>query len=601
MPLYAVRLLRFIFAPIAAVVLIAAVSIEPALPTTLSVAAKTLQFAPRKTFVSVTLPTGRITRLSARIINGQQYASIPDLAAALFPGGIAREAECKILFKNESLRLAPASFLVAHESFGGEERIAQMNMPVIAINAKPLAPIPQFFAALQTLGVFTVQISDAAITLKMAGQAANTPARRKIPAEQPMQRIAQQSVTPSVAPAAPQPGRYNLPVDLDRSPIADLPDEIGENTGPIAYAEAQDKQNTASITAITAYRKDSILQIRFTANRDIYSFQKPETEGNEIIVRFPDMNNAVRELGTLADMFPIKSARVENIRQILVFRIRLHQKPISCAIRRIGSRKVILDIIIIPSEKNIKKTAPDKSVEQSDKWKLDVVVLDAGHGGIDEGATSISGIHEKDVTLAIALKTRDYLNKILPDVKVVLTRSADTFIALDRRGQIANEAGGKLFVSIHCNSMPSKPHPAHGFEAYILRPGRNAEAVAVAERENSSVKFEKKSKIEKLSEEQIIVATMAQAAFVKFSELFATILQQEMKKRTTLTARGISQAGFLVLVGASMPNMLFETAFLSNESDEKFISSAAGQSKTAKALADAIARYARDYAKAVEK
>jgi N-acetylmuramoyl-L-alanine amidase len=74
-----------------------------------------------------------------------------------------------------------------------------------------------------------------------------------------------------------------------------------------------------------------------------------------------------------------------------------------------------------------------------------------------------------------------------------------------------------------------------------------------------------------------------------------------MKKRTTLTARGISQAGFLVLVGASMPNMLFETAFLSNESDEKFISSAAGQSKTAKALADAIARYARDYAKAVEK
>lgn len=599
MPLYALRLLRFIFTPAAFAILFAVVNIAPGLRTTLATAAKIIQSVPQKAFVSVSLPTGRITRLPVRIINGQQYASIPDLTAALFPGGNSREAECRIFFKNESLRLAPASFFVARESFGGEERIAQMNMPVITINAKPLTPIPQFFLALQTLGVFTAQISESAVTLKMAGQAANTSTLHETSAEHKSQRIARQSVAANIVNPLPQAGRYNLPSDLDRSNIKSEP-AISENTGPIAYVEARDEQNNASITAITAYRKDSILQIRFTANRDIQSFQKPETDGNEIIVRFADMNNAARDLGTLADIFPIKSARVEKIRQTLVFYIRLHQKPVSCSARRIGSRKVAIEIII-PSENISKTTAPATPAAPSDKWKLDVVVLDAGHGGIDEGATSAKGVHEKDITLAIALKTRSRINKILPDVKVVLTRSTDTFIALDRRGQIANEAGGKLFVSIHCNSMPSKPHPANGFEAYILRPGRNAEAVAVAERENSSVKFEKKSKSEKLSEEQIIVATMAQVAFVKFSELFATILQQEMKKRTTLAARGISQAGFLVLVGASMPNMLFETAFLSNESDEKFISSASGQSKTAEALANAIARYARDYAKAVEK
>lgn len=584
-----------------------------------------LQAAVRQSsYITVTLPTGRASRLQVQNINGQQYGSISGLASAVFPGGRASETDCGISFKTERVRFAPASFFVALESNGGE-RMAQMNMPVITINGKPLVPVPQFFYALQSLGVYAVRVGKNAVTLTMAGQTipdereAATASKRNIP----QQQIAAPAFPSPLPSNAPQPGRYALPADLDRSEIQE---ETAEplQSGTLAAAAASAELRTAAITGLTAYRKDSITQIRFTANSDIPTFQKPEIEKNEVVLRFSDIDNATRDLGSLSDVFPIQSVRVEKLRATLVFRIRLRTPALSCTARRLSSRKVALDITTLPAPSGktslLPKTSPEGKTAKknsspaaegrdgvisksnaADKWKLDVVVLDPGHGGADEGATSIGGIHEKDVTLAIAKKTRDFLRKLLPDVKVILTRTTDTFIELARRGQIANESNGKLFVSIHCNSMPTKPNPAHGFETYILRPGRNSDAVAVAERENSVVRFEKHHKQERLSEEQVIVATMAQAAFVKFSESFASFVQQEMKQRTTLANRGVSQAGFIVLIGASMPNVLFETAFLSNESDEEFITSERGQTKTAEALANAIRRYAREYAEATGK
>lgn len=571
-----------------------------------------LQPSIRPSYITVMLPTGKASRLQVQNINGQQYGSILGLASAVFPGGRASEADCGISFKTERVRFAPASFFVALES-NGEDRIAQMNMPVITINGKPLVPVPQFFYALQSLGVYTVRVGKNTVTLTMTGQVAADKQESAAPPKRnpPPQQIAA-PVFPAPLPSnAPQPGRYALPTDLNRSEIQE---EIAEplQSGTLAAAVATAELRNAAITGLTAYRKDSITQIRFTANSDITAFQKPEIEKNEVVLRFVDIDNATRDLSSLSDVFPIQSVRVEKLREILVFRIRLRITPLSCAARRLSSRKVALDIVTPSSSSDgtVKSPLPgrgesgDKSTSKnntSDKWKLDVVVLDPGHGGADEGATSTGGIHEKDVTLAIAKKTREFLKKLLPDVKVILTRTTDTFIELARRGQVANENNGKLFVSIHCNSMPTKPHPAHGFETYILRPGRNSDAVAVAERENSVIRFEKHHKQERLSEEQVIVATMAQAAFVKFSESFASFVQQEMKQRTTLVNRGVSQAGFIVLIGASMPNVLFETAFLSNDSDEEFITSERGQAKTAEALANAIRRYAREYAEATGK
>jgi N-acetylmuramoyl-L-alanine amidase len=179
-----------------------------------------------------------------------------------------------------------------------------------------------------------------------------------------------------------------------------------------------------------------------------------------------------------------------------------------------------------------------------------------------------------------------------------MTRDDDTFVELYRRGQIANKNKGKLFISIHCNSMPTKPHPANGCESYILRPGRNSEAVRVAEKENAAIRLEKEQvNYDDMSEEKLIISTMAQSAFVKFSEKYAAMLQKEVAGKTGLFNRGVNQAGFLVLVGASMPNVLFETGFLSNINDEKVLVSEKGQQMMAEGIVKAIKRYANEYAK----
>lgn len=237
-----------------------------------------------------------------------------------------------------------------------------------------------------------------------------------------------------------------------------------------------------------------------------------------------------------------------------------------------------------------------------DRWALDVIVIDPGHGGKDPGAIGVTGVREKDVTLGIALKLGALIKRQMKNVKVVYTRTTDTFVELDRRGTIANEAGGKLFISIHCNSMMRKPNPTRGFEVYLLRPGKTDDAIAIAERENAVIKLEEdyQQKYKYLTDENFILVTMAQSAHVKSSEEFANILQQEMEAHAGLPNGGVKQAGFYVLVGASMPNVLVETGYLSNRKDEQFLKSDRGQWKIAESIAAAVKRYSKEYSRLLE-
>jgi len=270
-----------------------------------------------------------------------------------------------------------------------------------------------------------------------------------------------------------------------------------------------------------------------------------------------------------------------------------------------GSSDILLTIHR-PTEEQIaaRKTRDyEKQLERErNRWKLDVVVIDAGHGGDDPGTTGTTRIKEKDITLGIALKLGKLIHKQLPDVKIVYTRQKDEFVELYRRGQIANQAGGKLFISIHCNAMPHKPNAMNGFEIYLLRPGKTENAIQLAERENAAVKFEQgyEKHYQELTEENFILLTMAQNAYVKYSEKFADILQQEMGKKTTLANNGVKQAGFYVLVGASMPNVLIETAYLSNKRDEKLLKSANGQQHIAESICSAVKRYKEEYERSLQ-
>jgi N-acetylmuramoyl-L-alanine amidase len=254
-----------------------------------------------------------------------------------------------------------------------------------------------------------------------------------------------------------------------------------------------------------------------------------------------------------------------------------------------------------PDKKTARDNAPDLS-SQKKRWSLDVIVIDPGHGGYDPGTIGVTGVKEKDVTLGVGRRLGQLIrsdHSVLADVKTVFTRSSDTFIPLYRRGQIANESGGKLFVSIHCNSTARKPNPQRGFEVYLLRPGRTEEAIAIAERENAVIQLEEgyEQRYQELTDENFILVTMAQSAYMRSSEYLAGLVQKQMASVAGLQNHGVKQAGFYVLVGAAMPNILVETAYLSNREDEKFLKSAAGQQKVAESLYRAIKKYKTEYEK----
>ncbi|MAT40368.1 MAG: hypothetical protein CL946_12270 [Ectothiorhodospiraceae bacterium] len=232
-----------------------------------------------------------------------------------------------------------------------------------------------------------------------------------------------------------------------------------------------------------------------------------------------------------------------------------------------------------------------------DRWKLDCIVIDPGHGGKDPGTIGVTGVKEKHIVLKIALKLGALIEEHLPGIKVVYTRKDDRFIELYKRGKIANEAKGKLFVSIHCNSLEQKPSKTHGFEVYLLRPGRTDEAIRIAEVENSVVRLEEdyEERYKELDEEAFILINMAQSAYAKHSEKFAALLSRRAELSPKMKNLGVKQAGFYVLVGASMPAVLVESGFLSNTKEEKFLSSDLGQSHIAYLLYYGIKDFVKYY------
>jgi len=273
-------------------------------------------------------------------------------------------------------------------------------------------------------------------------------------------------------------------------------------------------------------------------------------------------------------------------------------------VRDQGSNDLLISIHTEEGSAALARTQEQRTVandleQRRNRWKLDVIVIDAGHGGHDPGTIGVGGVKEKDVALAIALKLGRMIEANLKDVKVIYTRKTDSFVELYRRGQIANEADGKLFISIHANALKRKPSQTNGFEVYLLRPGRTEEAIAIAEQENKVIELEEgyENRYEELTEENFILVAMAQSAHMRASEQFADLTQQELEKLTGLQNRGVKQAGFYVLVGAAMPNVLIESGYLSNRSDERYLKSAKGQEKIANAVYRAIKRYKEEYEK----
>lgn len=656
---------------------------------------------------TVVLPDGKRVPLNAQRLHDRDYVPFSELATTFFRGGVVENNGSGILWKNEFIRSVSSSFYISRGNVSGV-RIAQMPYPTLSIDQKTCVPFLPLCSAVETLGLFAVEIQGNTVVLhnlskhspsavllpsyaasekssRSAGKisdeeedgaeekysspkgimtggtlpeeevdVAEEPASVMVPenigkALSPFKRSAASvgSATPTRQNAAPvavpqqvksdtaqraqrpakkkdevQPNRYILPRGLYRRELMDEEETRSDSLHsffldtssklqagpPLAYVASASVplltiaeptasvplDGTISIVAMDATVGRGTVQIEVQGNAAINQYQRPEKNGRQVVLRFPSARNALsadvlKRLGTIA---PLSSVRSEQRGNILVYTLAFTGDITECTYTR-KSASVLLFTITTPTGSSSVGTV---ARNEAKRWALDVIVLDAGHGGKDVGAISISGKHEKDITLALVKKLGALIQEQMPSTKVVYTRTDDRFVELYRRGQIANEAGGKLFISIHCNSMPTKPHPAHGCETYILRSGRNEDAVRVAERENSAIKFESNQKrYKKLTDEQFIVVNMAQSAFVKLSEKFGSMVQQEVSAETPLADRGVNQAGFYVLVGASMPNILFESAFLSNADDEQFITSAKGQDDIVRGLFNAISLYAEQY------
>lgn len=225
-----------------------------------------------------------------------------------------------------------------------------------------------------------------------------------------------------------------------------------------------------------------------------------------------------------------------------------------------------------------------------ERWKLDTVVIDAGHGGSqDLGAVGAGGVREKDVTLAVARKLGTDLEERL-GLRVVYTREDDRFVSLPARGKIANEAGGKLFISIHANAARNRA--ARGTETYFLGLHKTEAARHVMERENAVVQLEDDpGYYEDVDEQALIHQALASSTYLRASEQLAAQVETQFAERLGRASRGVKQAGFYVLWGASMPAILVELGFLTNQDEAVFLASETGQD----ALARALFRAVRDF------
>jgi N-acetylmuramoyl-L-alanine amidase len=220
---------------------------------------------------------------------------------------------------------------------------------------------------------------------------------------------------------------------------------------------------------------------------------------------------------------------------------------------------------------------------------VETVVIDPGHGGKDYGKIGPRGLLEKDVNLMLAEAMRERIDDEL-GLKVVLTREDDRLLALTRRTEIANESGGDLFISVHCNSWFSER--AGGFEAYFLSPARSESERALARYENAAGETAPNTPNGDID---FIIWDLVQNEFINESSTFAEFLQKEMSERLQIRNRGVKQANFVVLQGAKMPAILIETAFLSNPAEERLLADPEFHRRVAEGVVEAIRSMQKRY------
>jgi N-acetylmuramoyl-L-alanine amidase len=246
----------------------------------------------------------------------------------------------------------------------------------------------------------------------------------------------------------------------------------------------------------------------------------------------------------------------------------------------------------------------ETAVRQTGRPTRRIIIVDAGHGGPDNGMTGPLGggprLIEKDITLAVARRLGGTLKE--RGVDIVYTRTTDTLIALSDRGRIANRSNGDLFISIHVNAANPNwkdPGGSRGFETYFLAEAKTEDARRVEQMENEAAKYDDAPERDPDNPLGFILSDMEQNEHLRESSELADLIQQSLGRMHPGPSRGVKQAGFRVLVTAYMPSVLVEIGFGTNPREAAYLSAPDKQQAIADAIAEAAIQYLQRYERRV--
>jgi N-acetylmuramoyl-L-alanine amidase len=251
-----------------------------------------------------------------------------------------------------------------------------------------------------------------------------------------------------------------------------------------------------------------------------------------------------------------------------------------------GAGRILIEVLAATTETSTPPpeapVEPPPLLDLAPAGGLRTIVIDAGHGGAEEGAKGPEGTLEKDITLSVARRLKSALEARL-GLRVILTRDRDEAVGLDERAAVANNNKADLFLSLHANA--SVRPSAGGAEVFYLSLddyGDEAQRVAQGEGEALPVFGGGSREIE------VILWEMAQARYIEQSATLARAVEGGLRARVPMSPRAIQQAPFRVLVGANMPAVLVEMGFITNPEQEKQLASDAFQNNIVQGLVDSV-------------
>jgi len=391
-------------------------------------------------------------------------------------------------------------------------------------------------------------------------------------------------------------------------------------SSPQVVAAEKPQAVPAQLTEVRHWSNPDYTRIAVTLSHEV-PFEKHEiakTPGSGILSRiFFDVNGAklapgARDL-TIGDGL-LKSVRVaqykpDTVRVVLDvdnikdYKIFTFSDPFRIIVDVKGERPTEISSLtpaisapLQSSAPDLKELPPDKQKEEAAgktssriklrPGKIRRIVVDPGHGGKDPGAVGLSGLQEKDVVLSIGHRVAKKLREDL-GIDVVMTRSTDVFIELQERTAIANQVGADLFISIHANAALNRK--ATGIETYYLNLAKTEKAAQLAARENGT-------SLEKVSLLQAVLFDLMANYKLNDSAHLAEEVQKALYKRISghdpaTRNLGVKQGPFYVLVGATMPSILVESAFISNSQDEMKLADPKYQEEISEGILDGVVAY----------